>query len=80
MKKNSIVMSSLLAMCLMFSGCCSNYATYANSMAKDLEALEPTYTNYVMKDRRLSDADRKARLSILKEMREKTEVAQKDSE
>jgi len=80
MKKQSVVLSLALFMSLFVSGCCSNYKTYANSMASDLEALEPTYTKYVMGDERLSDADRKARLSILKEMREKTEVAKKDTE
>ncbi|MHA2063861.1 MAG: hypothetical protein ACXABY_05680 [Candidatus Thorarchaeota archaeon] len=49
-------------------------------MAADLEALEPTYTRYVLEDDHLSQADRSARLSILKEMREKTAIAKKDSE
>ena len=79
MRNKSVVLSLVLSM-LMLSGCCSNYGTYANSMAEDLEALEPTYTRYVLEDERLSDADRSARLSILKEMQEKTSIAKKDSE
>ena len=79
MRNTNVVVSLVLPMCLMFSGCCSNYATYANSMAADLDALTPTYTRYVLEDGQLSDADHAARLSILKEMKEKTAVAQKDT-
>ncbi len=78
--KNQVVLSLILFLSLTLSGCCSNYKTYANSMAADLDALEPTYTKYVMEDARLSPADVTARLSVLKEMREKTAVAQKDTE
>lgn len=80
MKKQNVFVGFVLMLSLMLAGCCSNYKTYANSMALDLEALDSTYRGYVMSDERLSDADRKARLSVIAEMQSKTEVAQADNE
>lgn len=79
MKTQNALLTIVFALCLVVSGCCSNYATYANSMALDLEALDVTYRGYVENDDRLSDADRAARLSVLEEMKDKTRVAQEDN-
>lgn len=79
MRKQNVVFAFVLMIVVSISGCCSNYKTYANSMAQDLEVLDKTYRGYVEKDGRLSAADRKARLSILEEMQEKTRIAQEDA-
>lgn len=70
----------LLSLVFLVPGCCGNYALYVNSMEKDLQELRPMVEDYVLRDERLSDADRKARLSVLDEMDKKTEVAKKDVE
>lgn len=77
--KKPVIFGSVLMLSMMFTGCCSNYSTYANSMAQDLEALDATYRGYVMSDNRLSEADRKARLSVIAEMQSKTQVAISDT-
>lgn len=78
MKKTyAFVLSAVL---LVTSGCCSNYGVYVHSMEKDLQELRPMVEGYVLSDTRLSDADRKARLSVLDEMDKKTAVAKKDVE
>lgn len=78
MKNRNVLLIFVLLLSLTVSGCCTNYKTYANSMALDLEALDATYRGYVTNDERLSDADIKARLSILEEMKDKTRIAQED--
>ena len=70
-----------IGLVLLFSvGCCSNYKTYVLSVEKDLEVLSETYTEYVENDKRLSPADKKARLAVIEELQEKTDVAKKDIE
>lgn len=75
MKKTHAI---VLTLALFVSGCCGNYGTYVHSMEKDLEALRPMVEGYVNNDERLSEADRKARLSVLDEMDAKTVVAKED--
>lgn len=70
----------VISFLLILPGCCTNYSLYARSMDKDLEVLSETYEEYVNEDERLSEADRRARLSILVEMKEKTNIAIRDSE
>jgi outer membrane murein-binding lipoprotein Lpp len=79
MKKQNVLLVLVLMFSLMLAGCCSNYKTYADSMANDLEALDSTYRGYVENDERLSEADRKARLSVLEEMQDKTRIAQEEN-
>jgi len=76
MKK--LMLSLALFATLTFSGCCANFGIYVNSMEADLKVLRPMVEGYVNSDERLSDADRKARLSVLDEMDAKTAVAKKD--
>ena len=78
--KQHAVFGIILTVSMMVTGCCSNYKTYANSMALDLEALDSTYRGYVERDTRLSAADRMARLSVIAEMQSKTQVAISDTE
>lgn len=77
MKKTHAI---VLTLALFVSGCCGNYGTYVHSIEKDLIELRGTYEGYVTNDERLSDADRKARMSVLNEMDAKTAVAKKDVE
>ena len=76
--KNNVLLSLVLFLSIMLSGCCANYKTYVASTASDLDALESTYVQYVLEDERLSEADRMARLSVLKEMRDKNNIAKQD--
>lgn len=80
-RKNSLILSFFLVLSLLLGGCtCSNYKTYVGSMDADLQELTPMVESYVNSDERLSDADRRARLAVLEQMKAKTELAKKDIE
>ena len=80
MRNKNILLVLVMFCAVLLSGCASNYKTYADSMAADLQAIAPVYSGYIHRDKRLSAADIKARLSILVEMQKKTTLAQKDAD
>jgi hypothetical protein len=78
MKK--LMLSTVAGLALFLSGCCTNYGIYVRSIDEDLKSLTPMVEGYVNSDERLSEADRLARLAVLREMQAKTDVAKKDVE